>query len=244
MKRLTFLVVVLTIWVVGMPVMAQKMQQPSAESIRGFLPTAPFPQNGATGVPTSTWLKWTIADSNKLYEPNYYSLLYFVYFTEEGEEFPATPTYIESHQPLNDYRGTKGALWPPFARNDEIPQMKPGVTYKWKVVTVWLEDGREIRVEGPVWTFATRSNTRDLLQSYPNPFNSATTIKFSLTKTAFVILSIYNVRGQRVTVLAKGDLFAGQHTIRWRANSFPSGQYFLVLQAGDRKVVRRILLIK
>ena len=82
------------------------------------------------------------------------------------------------------------------------------------------------------------------LQNYPNPFNSATTIKFSLTKTAFVILSIYNVRGQRVTVLAKGDLFAGQHTIRWRANSFPSGQYFLVLQAGDRKVVRRILLIK
>ena len=87
-------------------------------------------------------------------------------------------------------------------------------------------------------------NKKISLQNYPNPFNSATTIKFSLTKTAFVILSIYNVRGQRVTVLAKGDLFAGQHTIRWRANSFPSGQYFLVLQIGDKKLTRRMLLIK
>jgi hypothetical protein len=72
-----------------------------------------------------------------------------------------------------------------------------------------------------------------LKQNYPNPFNPRTTIEFSIPKTEFVTLKIYNLLGQEVATLVSDRLKAGNYNFTWDASSLASGMYFYELKAGD-----------
>jgi len=81
-------------------------------------------------------------------------------------------------------------------------------------------------------------------QNYPNPFNPATTVWFSLPEAARVNLVVYNIRGQKVAVLANGVFSAGTHQVEWNASDQTSGVYLYRLSAGDYIETRKMLLIK
>jgi hypothetical protein len=74
-----------------------------------------------------------------------------------------------------------------------------------------------------------------LSQNYPNPFNPSTTIKFALPFDSNVKLTVFNVTGQVVKVLANGLLSAGDHNIIFSFNeagtNLSSGIYFYTLEA-------------
>ncbi len=83
-----------------------------------------------------------------------------------------------------------------------------------------------------------------LSQNYPNPFNPTTEIAFDLPAASHVTLEIYNVLGQRVTVLADGSYNAGQHTVTWDASNQASGIYFYRLTTPDYVATKKMLLLK
>ncbi len=83
-----------------------------------------------------------------------------------------------------------------------------------------------------------------LYQNYPNPFNSATMISFSLPMKQKVALSIYNMLGQKVATLVDEVLPAGNHSVRWEAETMPSGFYFYQIKAGDYAATRKMILVK
>jgi uncharacterized lipoprotein YddW (UPF0748 family) len=83
-----------------------------------------------------------------------------------------------------------------------------------------------------------------LEQNYPNPFNPTTTIEYSLDRSQVVSLRVFNALGQEVAVLVDGATPAGVHSVRFDAQSLPSGTYFYVLDAGGRTVTRAMMLIK
>ena len=83
-----------------------------------------------------------------------------------------------------------------------------------------------------------------LLQNFPNPFNSATTISYSLPEQGEISISIYNLLGQRVATLFEGTREAGEHTITWDAREFPSGVYFARLEAGEHSENIKMVLLK
>lgn len=83
-----------------------------------------------------------------------------------------------------------------------------------------------------------------LLPNYPNPFNAATTLSFTLPCAEHVTVSIHNVLGQEVAVVVNGRLGAGVHHVTWEAGKNPSGLYFCTFRAGDFKQIRRMLLLK
>ena len=75
-----------------------------------------------------------------------------------------------------------------------------------------------------------------LSQNYPNPFNPATKISYALPVQSRVRVEIYNVLGQRVSVLVNEDKGAGYHVAEWngtgsRGEQLGSGVYFLQLTA-------------
>ena len=70
-----------------------------------------------------------------------------------------------------------------------------------------------------------------LEQSYPNPFNPTSTMKYALPTDSKVRLTISNILGQVVAVLADGVEQAGYREVNWNANSFASGIYFYRLEA-------------
>ncbi len=80
--------------------------------------------------------------------------------------------------------------------------------------------------------------------AYPNPFARSTEIGFSLEQAAKVSLTVYDVRGREVAVLADGTMEAGQHSITFDAASLPSGVYVYRLTTGAQVETGRITLVK
>lgn len=72
-----------------------------------------------------------------------------------------------------------------------------------------------------------------LRQNYPNPFNPSTTIEFTLPKSAFVMLKVYNLLGKEVATLVAEQRSAGIHKFNWDASGLASGVYLYRLEAGD-----------
>ena len=83
-----------------------------------------------------------------------------------------------------------------------------------------------------------------LRQNYPNPFNPSTTIEFSLPKTEFVTLKIYNLLGQEVEELVAKRLTPGNYTYSWNAGLLSSGVYIYRIQAGAFQEVRKMIYLK
>jgi hypothetical protein len=81
---------------------------------------------------------------------------------------------------------------------------------------------------------------------YPNPFNPATTIQYSLPEVANIRIQVFDVMGRQVATLFDGSQQAGQHRIQWQADSLPSGLYLLRISAPSlsQQLVRKITLIK
>lgn len=83
-----------------------------------------------------------------------------------------------------------------------------------------------------------------LEQNYPNPFNPTTSIIYALPRDMKVTLKVYNLNGQVVATLVNGYQPAGRHEVSFNASRLSSGNYFVALQAGGEKRIRRIVLMK
>lgn len=94
-----------------------------------------------------------------------------------------------------------------------------------------------------------------LEQNYPNPFNATTLIKYHLKATnsssnqISTSLKIYNIKGELVITLVKQNQAPGIYQITWdgkneRGQTVSSGVYFYLLQAGDKKEAKKMLLLK
>jgi hypothetical protein len=81
-------------------------------------------------------------------------------------------------------------------------------------------------------------------QNFPNPFNPATTIRFSLAREGQARLAIYDLLGRLVGVPVDGVLKAGLHEAVWHAADVASGVYFCVLTAAEGTRTRSMLVIK
>ena len=90
-----------------------------------------------------------------------------------------------------------------------------------------------------------------LNQNYPNPFNPVTNISFSLPQDSKVDLNIYNIRGQKVRVLANAEFRTkGWQNIQWNGTDengkkAGSGIYFYKLEVDNSTVdVKKCILLK
>lgn len=80
--------------------------------------------------------------------------------------------------------------------------------------------------------------------NYPNPFNPVTKIKFGLPKQSFVKITVFDVLGKEVALLANEQLNAGEFEVDWAADNFPSGVYFYRIEAGNFVKTAKMMLVK
>jgi hypothetical protein len=76
-----------------------------------------------------------------------------------------------------------------------------------------------------------------VLQSYPNPFSDLATIRFKLPESDFVVVRIYNMMGQLVTIASTGLAFTGENEVFWDGtddggNEVKNGVYRLARNQG------------
>ena len=88
------------------------------------------------------------------------------------------------------------------------------------------------------------SITTGLFQNYPNPFSPKTVISYSLCKTSNVKIMIYNIKGELVKTLVDAQKPGGYHTVDWNAKDMSSGIYFYKFEAGDKKFIKKMVLMR
>ena len=83
-----------------------------------------------------------------------------------------------------------------------------------------------------------------LYASYPNPFNPSTKIKYELPELTFVILKVYDMLGNEITVLVNEEKPAGRYEIDFSGKILSSGIYFYILQADNFIETKKMILMK
>ena len=83
-----------------------------------------------------------------------------------------------------------------------------------------------------------------LEQNYPNPFNPTTFIRYSLSRTTRVSLTISDALGQEVARLVDRVQNTGEYEVRFDGSNVASGVYFYTLRAGGLTTTKKLLLLR
>lgn len=87
-------------------------------------------------------------------------------------------------------------------------------------------------------------NSFELHRNYPNPFNSSTNIKISIHTGGNYTLEVFDSAGQRVSTILDNELHPGEYDMRWSANRFSSGSYYMRLSGRGESQTRALIFIK
>ncbi|NNL92667.1 MAG: T9SS type A sorting domain-containing protein, partial [Saprospiraceae bacterium] len=83
-----------------------------------------------------------------------------------------------------------------------------------------------------------------LQQNYPNPFSYNTIIKFSLSNSSLVDLSVYNVKGEKIITLVNELRTGGDYTESFNVNQLSKGTYFYILTLNENSLTKKMFVIK
>lgn len=82
----------------------------------------------------------------------------------------------------------------------------------------------------------------------PNPFRSATDVRYTVARSGSVRLAIFDIAGRQVRTFAPGVVEAGEHSLRWDGRDadgarVPAGVYYLRMTAPGFEASRSLILL-
>lgn len=83
-----------------------------------------------------------------------------------------------------------------------------------------------------------------LSPTYPNPFNDRTTISFGLPDYGNARITVYDLMGKQVSILANSSYQAGWHSVAWNPRLLANGKYIVRLESAGSVKIGYIVLIK
>lgn len=84
----------------------------------------------------------------------------------------------------------------------------------------------------------------ELYQNYPNPFNPVTKIKFDIANQSNVVLTIFNLIGQKIAEENYGLKQPGSYEYNWNASNLSSGIYFYKIETNSFTETKKMMLLK
>jgi len=128
-----------------------------------------------------------------------------------------------------------GVFQNPLGENVEKLTLQP------KSGEILFEESAKIELEKP--------SGIELHGNYPNPFNTSTTIAFTLPAPGFIHVDIYSVSGQKVRELLTGTVTNGNHTVVWDGRDISdrqvsSGVFISRLTVNDYSETHRMMLVR
>jgi len=82
------------------------------------------------------------------------------------------------------------------------------------------------------------------LINFPNPFNPVTKISFTLPKSAFVTLTVYDITGKTVSKLLNEFKPAGSYEVEFDGTELSSGIYIYRIETPGYVQTGKMLLLK
>lgn len=92
------------------------------------------------------------------------------------------------------------------------------------------------------------SNTNELYNNYPNPFQNSTTIKYNVNSFDFVTLKVYNLLGNEIATLVNKFEESGVHSVKFTNSSIDpnksSSMYFYEIKIGAYLETKQMIYLK
>ncbi len=82
------------------------------------------------------------------------------------------------------------------------------------------------------------------LQVYPNPFNPATNVFYTIPQRGLIEIKLFDVLGREVKEIFKGESEAGNHTLQIDGSDLSSGVYFVRFVSNNYVTTKKVLLLK
>jgi hypothetical protein len=79
--------------------------------------------------------------------------------------------------------------------------------------------------------------------AFPNPFNVSTRIRYNLQTRGNVLVRMFNILGEEITVLVNEHQETGWHEVVWDSQEVASGVYFYRLTTGSYTATGKVLLL-
>jgi len=119
----------------------------------------------------------------------------------------------------------------------------------------WGNTGVPFQIENGVVNILDPLNTKNeshiprnhqLENIYPNPFNPKTNFEFSIpdNEEPLVIISVYDLAGKLIHVIAHEKFSHGTHKLQWEANEVSSGIYIVEFLAGNVREIKKLTILK
>ena len=103
-----------------------------------------------------------------------------------------------------------------------------------------IDDGScGLAIESPIFP-----DQYGITSIYPNPFNPATTISFSIPEFGLVTITAYDFTGRKLKTLANITLNTGNYKIDWKTSSYTSGVYLINMESSNFIQVQKVVLLK
>ena len=83
-----------------------------------------------------------------------------------------------------------------------------------------------------------------LYQNYPNPASGITRINFKIIRPGLVILKVYDLTGQEVSVPVNSILQAGNYSVDFNSANLPSGTYTYRMECGIESASRNLMIVR
>jgi len=107
---------------------------------------------------------------------------------------------------------------------------------------IWYKNGLPIKIG--LNSDNNISNKFILSFNYPNPFNPSTNIEYSIPKSSTVVVSVYNLTGQKITTLVNQNHTPGNYQVTWDGADYASGVYIYQIKADNFIQSKKMLLLK
>lgn len=109
---------------------------------------------------------------------------------------------------------------------------------------LWLAQYVKSNPTGIEKTVSTLPSDYHLEQNFPNPFNPATNIRYSISSSSKVVLRVFDVLGREVQTLVNTVQAPGRYTVTFGGRDFTSGVYLYQLTAGTFTETKKLMLLK
>ncbi len=184
---------------------------------------------------------------------------------DNPESYQKNIIYSASNRILDLCADRKGNLFVLFT--DSIVVLEPDGDYKTKVEIDKLPLKSEILTNPAnnnivifdqfhkslkILSGVSKSASEDIIilnSNRPNPVDNYTEIEFTINQSLDLTITIYNLIGEPVKVIARGRYLKGLHRAIWRAddergNLVPNGIYFYRLESKKGVAIRQLIVLR
>lgn len=116
----------------------------------------------------------------------------------------------------------------------------------WEGFAIDISSITGVGIKNPSNNFPTK---RVKALNKPNPFRSSTFIQYSIPKSDYVAINIYNNQGRLLRVLKQKYQKAGTHSVKWdgkdnNGNRMANGEYYYQIISGDLITTKKMIFLK